>query len=303
MIMTQTLETLSRRTATLTSIRGIVHTMKTMSAINAVPYEHAAASVESYHQTVLSGLRAFVAKSGPIAMPVDVKAERILVVFGSDHGLCGNYNEALARRVTAESSREETATRVLCVGVRMKDALSDQGLVPEVTFLPPASADGIGRLASDIVTRLDEIGGGDLHGRLAVTLAFTRRAGRGQKEQKEQKGQRELALTQLLPLASSLLSDMDTTTWQSRSLPDYTMSATPLFASLLRNHIFATVFQASAEAMVTENAARLALMQQAEQAVDDRLDEVGGQFRLVRQDEITNELMDIIIGFEALKKK
>ena len=40
-----------------------------------------------------------------------------------------------------------------------------------------------------------------------------------------------------------------------------------------------------------------------EQAVDDRLEEVGGQFRRVRQDEITNELMDIIIGFEALKKK
>lgn len=39
------------------------------------------------------------------------------------------------------------------------------------------------------------------------------------------------------------------------------------------------------------------------QAVDDRLDEVGGQLRLVSQDEITNELMDIIIGFEALKKK
>ena len=46
-----------------------------------------------------------------------------------------------------------------------------------------------------------------------------------------------------------------------------------------------------------------AAMQQAEQAVDDRLEEVGGQFRRGRQDEITNELMDIIIGFGALKKK
>ncbi|HAP51687.1 MAG TPA: ATPase, partial [Marinobacter adhaerens] len=58
--MAQTLETLSRRTDTLGSIRSIVHTMKTMSAINAVPYEHAARSIESYHQTVLDGLRAFV---------------------------------------------------------------------------------------------------------------------------------------------------------------------------------------------------------------------------------------------------
>ena len=292
--MTQTLETLSRRTATLTSIRGIVHTMKTMSAINAVPYEHAARSVESYHQTVLSGLRAFVASTGPIAMPVAANAERILVVFGSDHGLCGNYNEVLAVTARTEASRMVGRTRVLCVGARMNDALSDQELSPEVTLLPPASADGIGRLASDLVTRLDEIGGGDVHNRIAVTLVFTRRAG---------KGQREPVVSPLLPLAPSLLSDPGRVGWRSRSLPDYTMRATPLLAALLRNHIFASVFEASAEAMVTENAARLALMQQAEQAVDDRLEEVGGQFRLVRQDEITSELMDIIIGFEALKKK
>jgi len=292
--MTQTLETLSRRTATLTSIRGIVHTMKTMAAINAVPYEHAARSVESYHQTVLSGLRAFVAKTGPIAMPVVAQAARILVVFGSDHGLCGNYNEVLAERAVAEASKAETGTRVLCVGARMNDTLSDRGFTPEVTFLPPASADGIGRLAGDIVARLDEIGGGDVHNRIAVALAFTRRAGTGQ---------REPVVSPLLPLAPSLLSAPAKAGWQSRSLPDYTMRATPLLAALLRNHIFASIFHASAEAMVTENAARLALMQQAEQAVDDRLEEVGGQFRLVRQDEITNELMDIIIGFEALKKK
>jgi len=292
--VTQTLETLSRRRATLTSIRGIVHTMKTMSAINAVPYEHAARSVESYHQTVLSGIRAFVARTGPIAMPVTVQAEPVLVVFGSDHGLCGNYNEALAARVRTEAAKVASGARVLCVGARMNDALSDQGLSPEVTLLPPASADGIGRLASDIVTRLDDIGGGDVHNRIAVTLAFTRRAG---------KGQREPAVTPLLPLAPSLLSDPARVGWQSRSLPDYTMQAAPLLSALLRNHIFASVFQASAEAMVTENAARLALMQQAEQAVDERLEEVGGQFRLVRQDEITSELMDIIIGFEALKKK
>ena len=291
--MAQTLETLSRRTDTLGSIRSIVHTMKTMSAINAVPYEHAARSIESYHQTVLDGLRAFVAKTGPVSVPDVAQAERLLVVFGSDHGLCGNYNEILAESARSESLKAGSPARVLCVGARMGDALGDQGIRPEFTFLPPASADGIGRLASDIVTRLDEIGGGDVHNRIAVTLVFTRRA---------DKGQREPEISQLLPLEPALLSGSGASGWHSRSLADYTMPPAPLFAALLRNHIFASVFRASAEAIVTENAARLALMQQAEQAVDDRLEEVGGQFRLVRQDEITNELMDIIVGFEALKK-
>ena len=72
-----------------------------------------------------------------------------------------------------------------------------------------------------------------------------------------------------------------------------------LLAALLRNHVFASVFRASSEAMVTENATRLALMQQAEQSVDEQLDAVQQDLSNVRQDEITNELMDIVIGHLA----
>lgn len=294
--MTQTLEALSRRDETLTSIRGIVHTMKTISAINAMPYERAARSIEAYHRTVRSGLRAFVARTGPIALPQAEPVDTIVVVFGSDHGLCGNYNEVLAEKVQAEIAPLKAATsgvRILCVGAQMNDALAGQGLSPESVFLPPASADGIGRLASSIVTRLDDIGHGEPNNR-KVTLAFTQRAGRGQHEP---------VLVPLLPLGQAFLAELADRPWESRSLPDYSMPPPELFAALLRSHIFASVFRASAEAMVTENAARLALMQQAEQSVDDRLDEVKGQLRSVRQDDITTELLDVIIGFEALRSK
>ena len=68
----------------------------------------------------------------------------------------------------------------------------------------------------------------------------------------------------------------------------------------MRRHIFASVFHAAAEAVVTENAARLALMQQAEQSVDERLQAVRRQASRVRQDQVTEELMDIVIGhFES----
>src|SRR5699024_9781992 len=102
---------------------------------------------------------------------------------------------------------------------------------------------------------------------------------------------------ELLPLAQSLLRPKQR--WDSRSLPDYSMDAEALLSSLIRNHVFASVFRASAEAMVTENATRLALMQQAEQSVDEQLDVVKQELSNVRQDEITNELMDIVIGHFA----
>ncbi|SHK08919.1 F-type H+-transporting ATPase subunit gamma [Marinobacter antarcticus] len=291
--MAQTLETLSRHSDTLKSIRGIVHTMKTLSAINASPYEHAARSIEAYHQTILQGFAAFAYRTGEIALRRDGALEHLVIVFGSDHGLCGNYNEILADLVKQHCQTQIIGKRcLLCIGAQMNDALDDQGLTPDAVLLPPASADGIGRLAGDIVTRIDRFSQGQPLAHLAVTLAFTQRG---------EQGLREPVTRRLLPLNPALLQREKY--WNSCSLPDYTMPADALLSSLIRSHIFASVFRASAEAMVTENSARLALMQQAEQSVDERIEQVLGELRSVRQTEITNELMDLIIGFEALKKR
>ena len=289
--MAQTLEHLSRKNDTLTSIRGIVHTMKTLSAINAAPYEQAAQSIESYHQAILQGLASFVYRTGGVSVLSEALQPntQLLVVFGSDHGLCGNYNELLANKVVEYSEAVPMAKQhILCIGSRMGNALLEQDLSPDVVLMPPASADGVGRLAGDIVTRIERLGSGQALTNLAVTLVFT---------QRQEHGYQETVTRNLLPLDQSLLQPEQL--WQSRSLPDYTMNSEALLAALIRNHVFASVFRASAEAMVTENATRLSLMQQAEQSVDEQLESVQQELSSVRQDEITNELMDIVIGHFA----
>lgn len=289
--MAQTLEHLSRKNDTLTSIRGIVHTMKTLSAINAAPYEQAAQSIESYHQTILQGLASFVYRTGGVSVLSEALQPntQLLVVFGSDHGLCGNYNELLANKVVEYSEAVPMAKQhILCIGSRMGNALLEQDLSPDVVLMPPASADGVGRLAGDIVTRIERLGRGQALTNLAVTLVFT---------QRQEHGYQETVTRNLLPLDKSLLQPEQL--WQSRSLPYYTMNSEALLAALIRNHVFASVFRASAEAMVTENATRLSLMQQAEQSVDEQLESVQQELSSVRQDEITNELMDIVIGHFA----
>lgn len=288
--MAQTLEGLTRHGDTLTSIRGIVRTMKTLSAINAAPYENAARSIEAYHRTILRGFAAFAHRTGEITLRPQDTREQLVVAFGSDHGLCGAYNETLAAVVKSHGEAQtRMKQRLLCVGAKLRGALLDQGLAPEAVLLPPANAGGIGRLAADIVTRIDAISRERLPWRPAITLAFTRRGAQNLREPVTQR---------LLPLEPGLLERQRR--WPSRALPDYTMAADALLAALIRSHIFASVFRASAEAMVTENSARLELMQQAEQSVDDRLEELKGDLRYVRQTEITDELMDVIIGFEAL---
>lgn len=294
--MADTLEVLTRRSETLRSIGGIVRTMKTLSVINANPYEQAARAIEAYRATVLDGLHAFVQQHGSLASAPRLATDRVIVVFGSDHGLCGNYNEVIA----AEVARHKAATsdpgrmRIVCVGAQMEDALAGLELAVETTLLSPTTPDGLGRLAGALVGQLDGLRRDGDPQSLAVYLAYSRRGAHGQ----------QVPMIQpLLPLDPQLARDLVTRPWQSRSLPRSTLPASTLLAALIRGYLFASLFGAAAEALVTENAARLARMQQAEQSVADRLEELTAQTRAVRQDEITTELLDVIIGFEALKDR
>jgi F-type H+-transporting ATPase subunit gamma len=286
-MMTQTLETLAHHTATLTSIRGIVRTMKTMSAINALPYELAARSIDAYRETVLTGLHAFIHRNGPIPTALAPGTPEVIIAFGSDHGLCGNYNEAVAEAVL-----QHPADRLICIGAQLQDALEGLGQTPEMVLLAPASTEGLGRLAGVIVTRLEAIRRALPSGAIAVRLVHTERRAHGQ----------QMPVTpQLLPLDPALIAELAATPWASRSLPQAAEPADDMLAALIREMLFTGLFRAAAEALVTENAARLARMQQAEQSVDDRLESLAADTRALRQSEITTELLDVIIGFEALR--
>ena len=289
--MAQSLEALSRRTDSMKGIRSVVHTMKTLSVINAAPYEHAASAVEAYRATILDGLHAFFAGT-VVDMPQPDLGKEICVVFGTDHGLCGNYNEVLAAHVKDRIGNRPTL--ILCVGAQMADALADQNIPVAAVVFPPASVGGIGRMANLLTQKLDGIRQGIAPRDISVSLAYFSQEG-DTSQRPEFKA--------LLPLSSELMIGSLTSPWKSRSLPHATMPPAALFQSLLRGHLFASMFRAAADALVTENTARLALMQQAEHTVDDRLAELLAETRAVRQNEITTELLDVIVGFEALKKR
>lgn len=289
--MAQTLELLTHRTETMRSIRGIVRTMKTMSAINARPYEQAAHAIEAYRETVMDGFHAFLHRHGALPVETERGAVPVVIAFGSDHGLCGNYNEILATEV-AQTVEHPQSTRLICVGAQMEDALVGVDLAPEVTLLPPATADGLGRLASNLITRMDAIRTSAAAGAITVSLVFMQRAPHGLQVPVSQR---------LLPLDPALIGPLAQRPWKSRSLPQFSLPAAEILAALIRSFLFANLFRAAAEALVTENAARLARMQQAEQSIDEQLDDLMAEMRSVRQDEITTELLDVIIGFEALK--
>ena len=74
-----------------------------------------------------------------------------------------------------------------------------------------------------------------------------------------------------------------------------------LFSALIGHYLFVSLFRAFAESLASENASRLASMQAAEKSIRDQLSELTMKYHQQRQMSITEELLDIVSGFEALK--
>jgi F-type H+-transporting ATPase subunit gamma len=76
-----------------------------------------------------------------------------------------------------------------------------------------------------------------------------------------------------------------------------------LFAALIREYFFVSLFRAIAESLASENASRLSSMQAAEKNIEERLEKLNTRYHHLRQSSITEELMDVLAGYEVLTGK
>jgi F-type H+-transporting ATPase subunit gamma len=288
----QTLEALSRRIATTEDLRAIVRAMKSLSAVSIRHYEDAVAALHDYGRTVDLALQALLRDRPAVVRAVaPAPGGAAVVVFGSDHGLCGRFNDDVAR-FARERLRELEAAgarhRCLAVGARAEARLAALGEAVDERLPLPGSVSGLAALAQAVLVQIDAWGGAEGLGR--VLLIHHRRTGEAAADPH---------MRQLLPLSPERVRNLAARRWPSRRLPTFTMDAGSLLPAVVRQHLFSSVYRAAAESLASEHASRLAAMQAAERNIDAHLEEQAAEFRRRRQETITEELLDVVTGFEA----
>lgn len=295
----ESLEYLQKQLNSLDELHGIVKTMKALSAANIHQYEQAVSAMTGYYQTIEMGLRVVLgdyasrARNGEAGKgrPTQLGA----VIFGSDHGLCGRFNEdivsfALERMdsVPAEAANR----RILTVGSRLATSLEEANQSIEHEFLVPGSTNQITRTVEDLLLKIDEWREqNSIH---YVYLFYNRHS--------KKQGYRPTGV-QLLPVSLSRFQKLSEKPWPSRTLPMFTMDRQKLLRRLLDQYLFVLLFRACAESQASEHSGRLAAMQTAERNLDERLGDVTMDYRRARQTVITAELLDLVSGFEAIESK
>ena len=281
------LRELERKLDSLDGLRDVVTAMRNLSAVFVRRAEDAVNGIRPYSGVVDQALRASLKLIDRPKLGAENSRSRLMVVFGSDQGLCGSFNEKVVDFYAERAA--DGAVSTVAIGRRTNQALILRGVDPALGVRAPTSLEGIKvqvpELAADVFQAYADHGSG--------TLDFVFNAYCGM-------GRYEPTLKTVLPLAT--LSKPDEVEGDT-SFEEPILTAPPaeLLSALIEEYFYVEFYRALLESHASENGARLLSMTAAAGNIDDRYEQLRREFQTVRQDTITAELLDVVGGAEALR--
>jgi len=325
---------LKRRIKAIKNTQQITKAMQMVAAAKLRKAQNRAVSARAYTDKLTEMLRRLTADGGHLGHPF-LRARLVrrvaLVVVTSDRGLAGSYNANLIRRAEAVLRRlgeSETPVEVelTVVGRKSRDYFRRKGPAPAMEFIRVEDED-LGslsdRLSGELMKRFSR---GEFDEVLMVYSRFLSALSQRTEEMRllpvagpeaaaeaEQAGP---ARTEEEEEEDDRSSGRD---WEahagarerSRAAPaaaeadlNYVYQPDPqtVYALLLPRAVTNRMFHALLEARASEYAARMAAMSAATDNAEDMIDRLTLEMNRARQASITQEIMELVGGAEALKK-
>jgi F-type H+-transporting ATPase subunit gamma len=295
--MSETIESLRAKIDSASDLQSVVRTMKALAAANIGQYEKSVSALSDYYHTVELGLGLCFRKIALLPEPAEGKGQKSehlieAVVFGSDQGLVGQFNDLITDYAVKELQTLPGKFQVLAVGERVYSRLADEGMPPTRLFDVPNSVKAITPLIAQILVENEKLRNQDENAELL--LFYNRHKSRATYEPVSQR---------VLPFDEIWQRDLTKLPWPNKNLlPEVVGDITQTLKALIREYIFVSLYRACAESLASENASRLAAMQRAEKNIDDLLNDLKVSYYRERQAGIDEELFEVVSGFEALSK-
>ena len=294
--MSETTESLRRKISRAGDLQSVVRTMKALAASNIGQYEKSVSALADYYRTVELGLSLCFRENALSPVPAERKRQKNAatigaVVFGSDQGLVGQFNDIVADYAVKNLATLPGKIQVWAVGERVHSRLENAGLPLIGLYAVPNSVNAITPLIGQILVESEKLRSQDEEAELH--LFYNRHKSRATYEPISQR---------LLPLDETWRRDLAKLPWPTRNLPEVMGDDRAILLALISEYLFVSLFRACAESLASENASRLAAMQRADKNIDELLEDLRGSFYRLRQSGIDEELFEVISGFEALSK-
>ena len=280
---------LSRKLANAADLQAVVRTMKAVAASNIGQYEKSVQALADYFRTVELGLSVCL-RDMPKAPSSREKAQEIgAIVFGTDQGLVGQFNEVMADHVVSTLVELPGKPQIWAVGERIHARLAEAGLPPMGLFKVPTSVKAIAALVGQIQIESEAK---RARNEYACVYVFHNQPRSGALYQPVSQ--------RLLPLDAQWQRDLVEIPWPTKQPPEVIGSSASTLRALVREYLFISLFRACAESLASENASRLAAMERADKNIQELMATLDNTYHRLRQSGIDEELFDVIAGFEAL---
>jgi F-type H+-transporting ATPase subunit gamma len=292
--MSDTTASLRRKIGGAKDLQSVVRTMKAVAASSIGQYEKSVHALDDYYRTVELGLGVCFRENGSLPLIAERKRKTVArtigaVVFGSDQGLVGQFNDVVADYAIKTLAALPAKAEVWAVGERVHARLTDAGLQVIGLISVPNSVKAITPLVGQILVESETL---HSHGEVDELYLFYNSSTSG--------AVYAPVSQRLLPLDENWRRKLVELRWPTKNLPEVLGSGTSTLRALIRGYLFVSLFKACAESLASENASRLAAMQRADKNIDELLEDLNGKFHRLRQSGIDEELFDVISGFEAL---
>ena len=286
------LKDLKNRIASVKSTRKITKAMQMVAAAKLRRAQDAAESARPYTERFNAVVSALAASAGgsdtaPLLLRGTGSDQvHMLVVMTAERGLCGGFNSSIvkkARQAVRDLQAQGKTVKILTVGKKGReqlrrdfgDLIVDHVDLSAVKRMDYATAQSIGK---DLLKRF-EAGEFDV-----ATIFFA-------------KFQSVIAQ---IPTAQQVIPAKFETTDGAVADYDYEPSEEAILEDLLPASVSTAVFAALLENAASEQGARMSAMDNATRNAGDMIDRLTIEFNRSRQAVITNELIEIISGAEAL---
>jgi F-type H+-transporting ATPase subunit gamma len=291
--MSDTLASLRRKIDGAGKLKSVVRTMKAVAASSIGQYEAAVRSLVDYEHSVELGLSVCFRKSETIAASSKRSRNETSVgaiVFGSDQGLVGQFNEAITEFTKTKLADLPGRKKLWIVGERIDASLRQAGIPVVGRFAVPGSVEGITSLVEQLQVAVEE----QKDERAGEIFVFHAKPTFGELY--------EPTCQRLLPLDAEWQKKMAKVPWPTKSLPECFGDTETTLRAFVREYLFIALFRACAESLASENTSRLAAMQRAEKNIDSLSRELNRSFYRLRQNSIDEELFEVIAGFNSLSR-
>lgn len=298
--MSSTRQILQRKSAAQ-NISKVTHTMETISSVRYRQYYKMwSESIDFYDSLAQLAYLIVTAQQGidhPLMKENDSKSQ-VIIVSGSNRGLCGAYNGNLCKLVEVHvkmAKRFHRELRIFVQGKKLTNMLIQRGIKFEKQyddFDEVPSIEQVRQISDDFTEQY--IKGGISRLGFVYTRFFSPASQKAQ------------TLT-ILPIVD-LIDDLTTRAtviwpWEL-DFEDFILSPSPedIFDGLATTMIRSSLMGCFLEAALSEHLGRVVAMRNATDNADDMIEDLTREYNRARQGQITNEMLDIVGGAIASTK-